>query len=136
MRAIERARVWPKPFSIECDRGRRLKKSVFATFAAKSRGKIASQKSEKFVFLNNAVNFQVFFNLSSKKSSYKHQFEFYLILFKSFNLCRRGTAHSCLFTCLRQLLKFVELSFASICISAIFERIKLYQRLRRRKNSK
>ncbi len=136
MRAIEWARVWSKFFNIEYDRDRRLKKSVFATFAAKSRSKIALQKSKKFVFLNNAVNSQVIFNLFSKKSLYKHQFEFYLIWFKSFNRCRRDTAHSCLFTCLRQLLKFVELSFANICTNAIFERIKLYQRLRREKNSK
>jgi hypothetical protein len=136
LRVVERARVWSKPFTIECCEGHRLEKPVFATPAARFRRQKASQKVEKFELSTHIRNFQAIFYLSSKNSFYKDYFFIYLLCFKSSSHRRRDTAHLYLFICFRQLLKFAEISFASICVSAIFERIKLSQRLRIEKNSR
>jgi hypothetical protein len=55
------------------------------------------------------------------------QFFIFLLFFELSNCCRCDTTHLYVFVYLRQLLKFVEISFANICINAIFERIKSYE---------
>jgi hypothetical protein len=101
------------------------------------RDEVSSQNAwKKSVFLNNIVNSQTFFDLSSKYSLNQRYFLTFLLCFQSSKRRRRDTTHLYLFTCVEHLLKFVEISFANICVNAIFERIKLSQRLRRRKNSK
>ncbi len=84
-------------------------------------------------FLNNINKFQAFFNLISKNSFIIRQFHTYLFTFKSSSRCRCNTIFLCLFVYLRQLLQFVEINFANICINAIFEQINVYRKLRRGK---
>ncbi len=98
---------------------------VPATPAARLRSKNGLQKSEKSNFLNKTVNFHTFFNLSSKNSLINRYFLIYLLFFKSSSRRRRDTTNLYLFICLRQLLKFIEISFTNIYVNAIFERIKL-----------
>ncbi len=92
------------------------KNRVLATFAARLRSKNASQKSKKLNFLNKTVNFQKLFSLSSKSSFINRYFFMYLLFFKSSSRRCRDITNLYLFICLRQLLKFVEISVTSICV--------------------
>ncbi len=107
------------------------------SFSQRSRRLFASKtrcKTMKFSkFLNNISNSQAFFDSTSKNSFIIRQFLIYLLAFKSSSRCRCDTIFLCSFVCLRQLLKFVEISFASIYTSVIVERINVFSRVTKKK---
>jgi hypothetical protein len=68
LRVVERARVWPKLFIIECCEDCELENLVLATFAAEFCRKTRRKKLKKLSFLNNFVNFHAIFHLCWEKS--------------------------------------------------------------------
>jgi hypothetical protein len=93
LRAVEQARVWSKSSLLSVVKIENSKTAFSQRpqrgFAAKTRRK----KSKILSFLNNTVNFQAFFDLSSKNSLIYCYFLIYLTCFKSSSHRRRDITH-------------------------------------------